>query len=253
MPPSVFDGAAFSARLFFPIDDNRPAPHGARDVMVPASDGVRLHVRVHPAARARVVVVLFHGNGELVADYDLFAPRYTEAGMTLAVVDFRGYGRSEGFPTFRAVVADSVPVIEALREELPSLPMVVMGRSLGSACAAEIAGRSPEGVAGIVLESAFGDLAAFVARREVRVDGPLPESDWEAFCPLRKLARCALPLLVLHGDCDRLIDPREAKLLHDAAGSRDKRLVYVRGHGHNDVLQASAYWEALTTFLYRIG
>jgi hypothetical protein len=256
MSASVFDAGAFTARLFFPLDDNRPTPAGARDVMVPVHRDVRLHVRIHPAEDARVAVVLFHGNGELVADYDTFAPRYREAGVTLAVVDFRGYGHSEGFPSFRTVVSDAPKVVDEIRPALDSgrgpLPIVVLGRSLGSACAAEIAKRQPPGVVGLVIESGFGDLAAFVRRRGMRVDGPLPDHDMEAFCPLRKLGQCSLPLLVMHGARDQLIDPREARLLFDAAASPRKKLVLIEGHGHNDVLQASAYWRALTEFLREV-
>jgi alpha-beta hydrolase superfamily lysophospholipase len=252
MVDSVFDASAFTARLFFPIDDNRAAPAGARDLMVPVTRDIRLHVRVHPAPEPRVAVILFHGNGELVADYDVFAPRYQQAGATLAVVDFRGYGRSEGFPSFRTVVEDTPRVIEGLRPALAlqeALPLVVMGRSLGSACAAEVAKQPPDGVVGLVIESGFGDLQGFVGRRGVRWEGPLPERDQEAFCPLRKLARCQLPLLVLHGALDQLIQPREAQLLFDASASTRKQLVYIEGHGHNDVMQASAYWRALFAFL----
>lgn len=257
MAESVFDAAAFTARLFFPLDDDRPAPGGARDIMVPVARDVRLHVRVHPAPQARLAAVLFHGNGELVADYDVFAPRYQAAGVTLAVVDFRGYGRSEGFPSFRTVVRDAPVVVEELRplldcDEEP-LPVVVVGRSLGSACAAEIARSRPVGVEGLVIESGFGDLEAFVARRGMRADGPLPEHDLEAFCPLRKLRNWSQPLLVLHGARDQLIDPREARLLFDAAATSKKHLVYVEHHGHNDLMQASAYWRALITFLNTCG
>ena len=258
MVESVFDAAAFTARLFFPLDDDRPAPGGAQDIMVPIARDTRLHVRVHPAPQPRLAAILFHGNGELVADYDLFAPRYQAASITLAVVDFRGYGRSEGFPSFRNVVNDAPVVVEELRPILVDddgqpLPTVVVGRSLGSACAAEIARRPTLGVAGLVLESAFGDLEAFVTRRGMRCDGPLPEHDWEAFCPLRKLRQWTGPLLILHGDQDQLIDPSEARLLYDAAGTTRKQLVYVEHHGHNDVMQASAYWRALTAFLQACG
>jgi alpha-beta hydrolase superfamily lysophospholipase len=253
MTNSVFDAAAFTARLFFPFEDDRPAPSGAQDIMVPVSRDVRLHVRVHPARTPRVAAVLFHGNGELVADYDVFAPRYQQADTTLAVVDFRGYGRSEGFPSYRSVVADAPKVVEELRPILRSeagpLPIVVVGRSLGSACAAEVARRAPVGVSGLVIESGFGDLEAFVARRNMRTDGPLSEQDQEAFCPLRKLRQSMLPLLLIHGAQDQLIDPREARLLFSAAATQEKQLVYIEGHGHNDVMQASAYWRALTDFL----
>jgi alpha-beta hydrolase superfamily lysophospholipase len=131
------------------------------------------------------------------------------------------------------------------------IPVVVLGRSLGSACAVEVGNVGVEGVRGLVLESGFGDIEAFVSRRGFR--NPLSEEDLEAFCPLGKLKRTSLPLLVMHGQEDRLIDPREARMLFDASAATDKKLEYIPGHGHNDVLHASAYWRVLKSFLHEVA
>jgi pimeloyl-ACP methyl ester carboxylesterase len=72
-------------------------------------------VRVPPLPDAPTVL-LFHGNGETVADYDLAAPPYARHGMNLAVVDYRGYGRSDGEPSLRAILEDAPSALSALRE-----------------------------------------------------------------------------------------------------------------------------------------
>ena len=97
-------------------------------------------------------LLLFHGNGEVVADYDDQAALFAAAGANLAVMDYPGYGNERGTPTLRAIITDALAVYER------SAAQFVMGRSLGSACAAELYARvAPRG---FILESGFVDLAA---------------------------------------------------------------------------------------------
>jgi ADP-ribosylglycohydrolase/alpha-beta hydrolase superfamily lysophospholipase len=251
--PRFLDDPTFSANVFFPRPDDGEPPSGAWDLAIPV-DGARLHARLHPAARPLAALILFHGNGEVVSDYDGAAPHFARAGARLAVVDYRGYGRSSGDPSLGALLADARPVVDALRPHLAHegrpLPILIMGRSLGSAAAAELSRSLPRFAAGFVLESGFSDLVAFARRRGVRLD-LVAEDDLEALCPKRKLAASSAPLLVLHGAEDTLIPAAEGAANHAAAGTEDKRLVLVPGRGHNDLSFHPLYWEALGAFVGR--
>jgi fermentation-respiration switch protein FrsA (DUF1100 family) len=131
------------------------------------------------------------------------------------------------------------------------LPRVVMGRSLGCACAAEVAGaRDP---AGVVFESGVADLSASLRRRRLDAALPLPEADLADFCPRRRLARSRAPLLVLHGADDEAIPAADARLAYEASGAADRRLVLVPDRGHNDVMLHRTYWNALELFLRTVG
>ena len=103
-----------------------------------------------------------------------------------------------------------------------------------------------------MLESGFADLAAFARRRGV-VSPSVGESDLVALCPLRKLARCRAPVLVLHGAIDELIAPAEGHSLHAAATASDKRLFLVPGRGHNDLALDTRYWDELAAFVARVA
>jgi alpha-beta hydrolase superfamily lysophospholipase len=255
MATSIFDHPAFSASLFFPRRDASDPPEGARDLWIDVADGVRLHARLHEAHGSRVRILLFHGNGEIVSDYDGSAHAYLAAGADLAVVDYRGYGRSGGQPTARDCLHDTHPVVARLAAEptASGVPprLVVMGRSLGSACAAEVCRAAPREVVGIVLESGFADLGAFVERRGIR-GVALSAQDVDDFSPLHKLRSSTLPLLVLHGAEDAMIPPSNAQMAYEASGSADRRLVLVPGRGHNDVADHPLYWEALQAFVARL-
>ncbi len=249
---SIFDSAEFNARLFFARPDRSPCPARARDRALAMRDNATLHARVHPCANARAAVLLFHGNGEVVADYDSIATLFHQAGFSLAVVDFRGYGQSTGTPTLRACIEDAPHVARALRDELTqgrALPLIVFGRSLGGHCAAEIAGTLPALCDAIILESAGSDLFALLARRGIQRTEPLTEEERLAFDPSTKLRRCALPSLVLHGAIDTLIAPREAQQNFAALGTEQKRLVLIEGRGHNDLSLSPSYWNAIASVL----
>ncbi|MEP7123972.1 MAG: alpha/beta fold hydrolase [Byssovorax sp.] len=247
---SIFDSPAFSSRLFFPRALTSAPPPGAIDELLAVAPGVRVHLRVHAAPSARALVLLFHGNGEVVADYDAAAADYAAVGARLAVVDYRGYGASSGVPTLRSALSDARVVLAAARAA-STLPLIVMGRSLGSACAAELAGALPP-LAGLILESGFTDLLGLVARRGVTLQSPLPSGDLAAFDPLPKLRASTTPLLVLHGALDTLIAPTEGRAAHDAAGTLDRRLVLVPGRGHNDVSAHPLYWASLRSFVEHV-
>ncbi len=245
---SLFDSADFNERLFFPRDDRTPPPDGARELDVEGDE--TLHVRCYRASAGLPTVLLFHGNGEVVSDYNDQAPLFAKSGANLAVMDYRGYGRSTGTPTLRNALADAHRVLAAVHAV--ATPVIVMGRSLGSACAAELYAKSPDGVIGFVIESGFVDLGALIRRRGMKAPAELAPADRTAFDAERKLAKGRLPLLVLHGGDDTMIVPAEARRAHAAAGASDKELVVIPDHGHNDVSLSPLYWEALQRFVQGI-
>jgi alpha-beta hydrolase superfamily lysophospholipase len=241
----VIDSDVFNEALFFPRPDTSVAPLGSVDLIVSVA-GAELHVRRHAAPQARCTLLLFHGNGEVVADYDTAVDQFAAAGAALAVVDYRGYGQSSGTPTLRALVEDTRAVADAIG------PQIVMGRSLGGAAAHELYARPTASMLGVVLESAFSDLAGLVRRRGLEPPALSP-ADRATFDPLVKLPAGKLPLLVLHGARDHLIAASEAETALRVAGSTDKQLVLVPGRGHNDVSFSDVYWRALADFIARVA
>lgn len=244
MVDSLFDAAAFNDRLFFPRRDTSRTPAGASDAFVEV-DGARLHLRRHAARSSRLEVLLFHGNGEVVADYDESAAAFLAAGASLSVVDYRGYGQSSGTPSLRTLISDSHAVVRAIGGERP---LVVMGRSLGSAAATELYGAGAP-LAGVILESGFVDLAGLVGRRGMESPARFSPEELSVFDHTPKLHRGSVPLLVLHGEDDDVISVDEARKAYAEAASREKTLVTIPGHGHNDISASPRYFPAIATFL----
>jgi alpha-beta hydrolase superfamily lysophospholipase len=247
---SLFDRDDFNSALFFPRPDASPPGKSCVDLFVDV-EAARIHIRIHRAASARCTLLLFHGNGEVVADYDDSAGQFARCGATLAVADYRGYGQSTGSPTLRSLITDARPIAEAVQAHLGP-PLIVMGRSLGGAAAHELYAHPLDGMIGVVLESSFFDLGRLIGRRGLAAPAAFTDEESRTFDPRTKLRAGRLPLLVLHGERDQLITPDEAASALAAAGTTDKELVPVPGRGHNDVSFSETYWNALARFVGRL-
>lgn len=254
MVDSLFDTPRFNESLFFPRGDSHPGPPGSHDLWVAVS-GARLHLRHHPAPGAETFLLVFHGNGEVVSDYDEWAASLARRSPTSALVcDYRGYGLSTGAPTLGLALDDAHAVLAAavaLRDQrAPRAKLVVLGRSLGGHCA--IALCAEPSLSGLVLESAGYDLAALVARRGLPPETPFTEAERARFDPAVKLLRARHPTLVVHGTRDTIIHYGEAEACAARLGPA-ATLAPVAGAGHNDLWSWPGYWQALTAFLQRIA
>jgi alpha-beta hydrolase superfamily lysophospholipase len=248
---SMFDDPAFNRRLFFPQRVETRCPRDAIDLQASAK-GATLHLRWHKAVPDAPTVLLFHGNGETVADYDLAAPAYARHGMNLAVVDYRGYGRSDGEPSLRAILEDAPSALSALREAAKG-SVFVMGRSLGSLCAAALYARNDPSVAGFIYESGITDLAALLRRHGFAAPPRFTAAERARFDPRGMLPKGTRPMLVLHATGDEVIPVEEARAAFALAGTADKTLALIPDEGHNTISCDAAYWSALVRFVHARG
>lgn len=234
---ALIDRAGASGAIFYSRPDHSRPPDGAEDFSLAVEDGIALGARLYTVDRDAPTVLYWHGNGEVVSDYDGFAPLYHGIGLNLFVVDFRGYGGSSGRPSFGALVADG-PIIAdqchtLLDERGYAARRYVMGRSLGSHPALEIAARRPVGFAGLIIESG----AASMRRWGTRLGGAIASADVEALVAAHeaKIRSIRLPVLILHGEYDELVPVETAAILNDLLEGTKRKLVVIPGAGHNDI------------------
>jgi pimeloyl-ACP methyl ester carboxylesterase len=228
-------------RLFHPRPESSLAapPAGSRDLLIPVADRVVVGARLHPAAAFAPTLLFFHGNGEIVADYDELAPFYQRLGVNFLPVDYRGYGRSTGEPTVTAMMRDGHAILAYVRQWLPEMgyqgPLMVMGRSLGSASALELAAAYPEELAALIIESGFAlagpllqllgvDLAAVKFHEKI------------GFRNVDKIKAYTGPTLIIHAEHDQIIPLSDGQMLYDASGAADKTFLTIPHANHNDIL-----------------
>lgn len=247
---SVFDSRQFNENLFFPRVDPLPGPVDCEEIYIAVEDNVSVHCRKHPNPKARFSLLFFHGNGEVVSDYDDIFRAFASLGAEMTICDYRGYGKSEGAPSLRHSLEDAGVIYKFLRDQGKFLSNVcVMGRSLGSASAIELCSKFSD-ISACVIESGYADPIPLVERRGLKIEQTTPEED-ALFNNSLKIKNVNCPLLIMHGEDDFLISSKEAELNHKQAGSKLKTLEILEGVGHNDMMMAEngEYFKCMHRFL----
>ena len=230
----------------YPEGNWQPAEFAFEDAWFQAADGTRLHGWYCPHPAPRAVVLFAHGNaGNITHRADVLRRLNHEHGLAVMTFDYRGYGRSEGAPNEEGILQDARAARTwlARRTDRAEQDIVLMGRSLGGGVAVDLAAK--DGARGLILESTFTSLPAVAGDHVSWLPaGPLMENRLDS---LKKLSRYRGPLLISHGDADRVIPPRHGKRLYEAAND-PKRFVTIPGADHNDP-QTGDYYRALDEFI----
>ena len=237
-------------RMFFYPDSaqySRPEQYGLQheDVYITAADGSRLHGWWLPAKGAALGSVLhLHGNAANVSNHLPLVAWLPAAGFNVLMLDYRGFGRSEGRPTLAGVVDDAAAALAYLRTR-PGVDggrLVVLGQSLGGATALRLLARDSSGVRLAVIEAAFASyrgIARDAAMQSV-VLAPLVPIAAPALPPAKDdpvaaLAAVRVPLLLVHGTADEVIPFRHGEQLA-AAAPAGTQFVRVDGARHMESL-----------------
>lgn len=221
------------------------------DVFLRTEDGVRIHAFFLASPGTSRAWLFLHGNAGNASHRLPNAAELARLSAHVLLLDYRGYGLSDGRPTEGGVYADARAALAHLVEErgIRESRIVLFGRSLGGAVAVELArGRS---LAGVVLESTFTS-AADVARSFFGPPGAFLAG--RRFDSERKIAHLRSPLLFLHGDRDGIVDFALGRRLFERA-PEPKTFQVIRGAGHNDttLIGGRAYFARLGRFLDEVA
>lgn len=218
------------------------------DVRIQVPAGPRLHGWF--IAGSREVAVLFcHGNAGNISHRLGFVQRFQQLGIPLLVFDYRGYGQSGGSPDEPGVYADSRAAWEWLRGQgYAPEQIILVGHSLGGAVAAELSLHVKTPL--LVLQSTFASMRSIGSRL-------FPYKLWAPFIPNRYDTAGRLPssqaarILIAHDAGDSVIPAAESEALVNAAGERGE-FFEIRGGGHNNVHQASDWFQKLDAEIRRV-
>lgn len=222
---------------------------GASDVWLTEADGVRLHGWWVPAGSGEVVTLYLHGNAGNLTHRAPHLREITMAGSSVLIIDYRGYGRSEGWPYERGLYADAEAAYRYLAGKGHAPERIVLhGESLGTAVAVDLASRVKCG--GVVLEAPFTSARA-VAWKVLPVIGPALVWGFDSKSKIRSVSA---PVLILHGEQDEVISFNFGRQLF-AAANEPKYFRPVPGSGHNDIVETagSKYREWLRDFYGKVA
>lgn len=240
--------------LYFPTTPGRevnltPASIGLdyESVALTTSDGVVLDGWFVPAIPERGVVAFFHGNAGNIGHRMDSLRILNDLGLSTLIIDYRGYGRSGGKPTEKGTYRDAEAVWRHLVEEREVSPerIVLFGRSLGAAVAAELATRHRPGA--LVLESPFTsvpDLAGEIY--------PYLPVRWLArfrYATAEAVGRVACPVLVIHSADDEIIPIAHGRRVFEQARAPKRFLELSGGHNSAFLENEPVYLEGWAAFL----
>jgi len=218
------------------------------EVWLETDDGERLHGWWIPEDPSSPTALIFHGNAGNISHRMETLLIWHRLGWNVLIFDYRGYGLSSGRPSEAGTYRDATAAWAHLTEDRQLNPaeIVLFGRSLGGAVAAELATRVRP--AGLILESTFTSI-------------PDLGKDLYRWLPVRLLARIRyptservagldLPVMVVHSRDDEIIPFHHGERLYQAAKSPRRTLLELSG-GHNEgfILAGDAYVEGLADFL----
>ncbi len=241
-----------------PVMTGSISDNALHDVLIPVEESVQLGGRFHVHNPSFVNLLFFHGNGEIVADYDDMGIVYQRIGVNFCPVDYRGYGRSSGEPSCTALIRDAHVVMDYwtswLRERGCTGPLVVMGRSLGSAPAIELAATDRHPISGLIIESGFAYTLPLLRLLGLDVER-LGLSETEAVGNHLKIGRIRQPTLIIHAELDRIIPFSDAQRLYELSTAKEKWIVKIPDAGHNDIFYQglTQYMAAVKTFVERLS
>lgn len=226
----------------------------AKQFDIYAKDGTRIGSRLYLSSPDDPHILFFHGNGEIAEDYDDIGQIYTKFNMNFMVVDFRGYGRSQGQPSVSSMLCDAHDALISIQKWLDQQnrkgPLWVMGRSLGSASALELAASCPERMAGMIIESGFSRTIPLLKRLGIDTD-KLNLTEEHILSNHDKIARFLKPTLIIHAQYDQIIPLSHGEELFNLCPAAIKKLHVIAGADHNTIMLMAgmSYFKIIQDFM----
>ena len=234
----------------YPAGDWTPAGLDVEDAWFTAADGTRLHGWYLEHARPRAVLLIAHGNaGNLSHRADWLDELHNRLQTSVMIFDYRGYGRSEGKPNERGVLADARAARAwlAKRAGVAEPEIVLVGESIGGAVMTVLAGE--DGARGLIVENTFSSLPDVAAFHYPWLPVRLAmHSRLDAAGAIKNYGG---PLLQFHGDRDAIVPFALGQKVFQAA-NEPKEFVVLPGGDHNDP-RAEVYYRAVDRFLDRLN
>ena len=195
-------------------------------------------------------VLIFHGNAGNITHRDIILQGFNRLGYGVLLIDYQGYGKSEGTPSEKNLYLDGKASLDWLSKEKKVAPeeIVLFGKSLGSGVAVELATKNS--FKGLILESPFTSIASVARSHFPYKFFPVNLLLIDKFDNAAKIQRVESPLLITHGTEDTIVDKKEGEKLYKQA-NMPKELYLIEGADHNNIqyYNPQNYWAKIEEWL----
>jgi fermentation-respiration switch protein FrsA (DUF1100 family) len=236
----------FQRQLLYLPDRARPelagmAQLGVREVVLSTEDGLSLLSWYLAPRPGRPVIAYFHGNGGHIGYRVARLLHFAREGYGVLMPEYRGYGGNPGNPSEAGFYADGRAALAFLeREAVSPSRLVLYGESLGSGVAVELAARHAAGA--LILEAPPTSVAEVAQCHFPYV--PAARLVTDRFDSLSRIGGVKAPILILHGERDRVVPVRFGRALYNAA-PEPKEAWFAPEGGHEDLARYGAIAAAI--------
>ncbi len=240
---------------FFLLDYLQFSSSDVPSYSIEVEEGIKISCGFWISGKEAPSILYFHGNGETVASHDWIAPFYNQRGINLFVADYRGYGSSDGKPTISNMIGDAHTIFQGFTEIIEKEgfkeSLFIMGRSLGSMPAIELAFNYQDKICGLLIESGAANNFRRLWNYLVVPEKETVLGEEGLFLNKVKIRQVHKPTLIIHGEYDQIISVEEGEELYQNSGAQDKRILIIPGAGHNDVMvvKQSLYFDTVEDFV----
>lgn len=213
-------------------------------------DNVRISGWYVPAEQPRGVVLFLHGNAGNISHRLVTLQTFNRLALSVLIIDYRGYGNSEGHPSEQGTYIDAQTAWNYLTLERGYKPeeIIVFGRSLGGAVAAWLANRVTP--AGVILESAFTSIDELAKKHYPFI--PVSLLTRIHYPTIKYMAAIESPVLIIHSRDDELVPFSHAETLYEAANGPRELQEITASHNEGFLLTGDDYVQMLDRFISRI-
>ncbi len=182
----------------------------------------------------RKVILYLHGKGKNISANAKHANRLMRMGFSVLVIDYRGYGKSEGgFPSESSVYTDAqVSWNYLIQKGFKPSQILIYGHSLGGAIAIDLATKHPKAL-GMIVDASFTSMSEMAQLDPKYRVFPIDLLIHQRFDSIAKLRSLAIPVIYIHGTADEVIPTTMAQQMYEATPTR-KQIVLIPNGGHNN-------------------
>lgn len=215
-----------------------------KEINIPGNNGNNIHGLLFEAENSKGLIFYLHGNAGSVDGWGDVAPRYTNLGYSVFIVDYPGYGKSEGrIKNTRGLLSAVEQAYDFIKKEYSEKEMIVLGYSLGSGPAAYLASVNHPKL--LILQTPYYSIKDVMKRHYPIIPTFLLKYNWKTY---QYLESCSMPVILIHGDQDEVIYHGSSEKLMKILKPED-RLITLKGQGHNGMTDNPEYVQVLEEIL----
>lgn len=214
------------------------------EIWIHGKDGTKLNgIYIKSPDTSKALIVYTHGNRHHLQRYARAAVELSHYGYDVLMPDYRGYGKSEGYPVEEDLYYDMEEWLHYADSIIKPSNYIFYGRSLGSAMATYAATKKKSKL--VILETPFDEIKSAAPMVFSPLLNVLPFKS--SFSNISRLPHLDCPILIIHGTKDELIPLEAVQRLASAATNTE--LVVIEGAGHMNIRRYDQYHEAIRRYL----